>query len=90
MCRVLRKLEGREPDCENCLPPLWLENEEVVMVFNAVQGQVITAGARNEVVDVNHVSIHEAMSVYKVKDRRDCFEHVVKLFHDLRSEDGEV
>ena len=88
VCRVLRKLEGREPDCDNCLPPLLPDNEDVVRVFNVVQGQVVTAG-QGKVVDINHAAIHHAIRIYKVVDKKDCFERVTWLFHELLSEVGE-
>ena len=85
---MFSKLEGRKPDCDNCLPPLLLENEDVARVFNIVQSQVVTVG-QGKVVDVNHTAIHDAMDMYGVINKKECFERVVKLFHELLSEDGE-
>lgn len=80
---------GEEPDCNKCLPPLLPENEDAIRVFVAVQGQVITAGEKGKVVDIDHSSIHASMVMHKVRDRRDCFDKVVTVFHTLLTEMGE-
>jgi len=30
-------------------------------------------------IDINHQSIHEAMRLYEIKDKKDCFEKVLKM-----------
>jgi hypothetical protein len=31
------------------------------------------------VVDINHVAVHEAMKLYRIENRRECFEKVLRL-----------
>lgn len=64
-------------DCKKCLPEVVPENEDAEQIYFAVQDQVIVsmAGA----VALNQIAIHEAMDLYEVEFKRDCFEKVVML-----------
>lgn len=44
------------------------------------RGQLIFA-PMGGVVDINHLAVHEAMRLYRVADRKSCFEKVLKLAH---------
>jgi hypothetical protein len=46
-----------------------------------VRRQVITIGEANEPVDLNYSSVMEVMRLYGVKDKKDCFEKVCRLFN---------
>lgn len=54
------------------------ENADAMMIFGLVQRQVIIA-PMGEVIDIDHKAIHEAMRLYGIRDRRDCFEKVLRL-----------
>jgi hypothetical protein len=54
-------------------------NSDAVKVYLSVRGQVVSIGER--VIDINHLAIEAALDRYQVKDRKKCFEQVVKIFH---------
>jgi len=53
------------------------ENQDAASIYVLVRNQYIF-GPRGPV-DINHHSIHEAMRLYGVRDRRGCFEKVLRL-----------
>lgn len=79
MCRELLALRGKEPtNCRECLPPLMEENRDAVMIYLRCRKQLIFAGM-GEPVDINHGAVHQAMRLYRVKDKVECFEKVLEL-----------
>lgn len=79
-CETCKLLKGDAWDaahCEICVPPLLPENEEALLIYLAVQDQLITGF--NGPVGLDQNAIHKAMDLYEIKDRRDCFEKVVAL-----------
>ena len=72
------ELLGKRGDCAECLPPLMEENRDAVKVYLLCRRQMIFAGL-GEPVDINHMAVHEAMRLYRVRDRRDCFERVLAV-----------
>lgn len=66
--------------CAECLPPLKEENRDAVEIYLVTRNQVVwTGGMGSSPTDVNHLAVHEAMRLYGVKDRRRCFEKVLRL-----------
>ena len=59
------------------------ENAEAAAVYRAVQGQVVTFfnGERSVVVDLNFPAVQMILDLYEIKDKRKCFEKVVRAFH---------
>ena len=53
------------------------DNEDAWKIFNIVRYQLIAGQAG--VIDINHMAVHEAMRLYRIKDRRKCFEKVLSL-----------
>jgi hypothetical protein len=53
------------------------ENEDAIRIFFLTQYQVIM-GPRGPV-DINHLAVHAAMELYGIRDKRRCFEGVLKL-----------
>ena len=53
------------------------ENEEAVRVFFVVQDQYIMA--EGGPVAINHLAIHAAMDLYRVRNRIECFHKVLSL-----------
>ena len=63
------------------------ENADAMMIFGIVQGQVIIA-PMGGVVDIDHKAIHEAMRLYGIRDRRECFRKVLRLAALAREKQG--
>ena len=69
---------GERGNCQECLPPLMEENLDAVKVYLLCRKQLVFAGM-GEPVDINHLAVHEAMRLYRVRDRQDCFERVLAV-----------
>ena len=66
-----------QPPCDTCRPAYFEENDDAVKIFFLIRNQLIMG---NEVViDINHQAIHEAMKLYEIKNRRECFEKVLAM-----------
>jgi len=52
-------------------------NVDALRIFMVVRDQLIISV--NGPVSLNHVAIHEAMNLYKVKNKRRCFEKILHL-----------
>ena len=81
-CDGCREIYGRrdppeDPPCDTCREEVLIENRDAVMIFNIIKNQFIM-GASGPV-DVNHQAIHEAMRLYRIRQRRECFEKVLLL-----------
>lgn len=66
-----------QPPCDTCRVDPVKENEEALRVFFMVQDQYIMS--EGGPVAINHLAIHEAMRLLKIKDRLKCFNKVCKL-----------
>jgi len=77
-----------DPPCETCRVELMVENKEAAMVYQRVRGQVIVMsnGMETRVIDLNYPAIEFVMDLYKVKNRVECFEKVVRVFHHFNQE----
>lgn len=75
MCRAIHEPKGGRPPCDECLPPLWEENQEAFRVYMLCRDQLVMGF--NGPVAVNHIAVHEAMRLYGVGNPVDCFEKVV-------------
>ena len=53
------------------------ENADAARIFDVTRHQLIVG--MSGVVDINQLAVHEAMRIYKVKDRKKCFEKVLHL-----------
>lgn len=82
MCEKIHEQRGTPTPCEECLPPLFPENKDALRVFFVVQDQVIMA-PMGGVVSLNHEAIHRAMGLYGVRDKRSCFEKVLRLAREF-------
>lgn len=76
-CRTLKGDNWSEEDCLKCLPPLEEENEDAAQIYLVVQTQYIMGF--NGPVALNQLAIHEAMKLYRIRNRRECFEKVLRL-----------
>jgi len=92
-CDQCREMHGErtpptEPPCETCWVDLKVENEEAARIFQVVRGQVITRfnGEADVIVDLNHLAVWEAIDRYQIRNKRRCFEKVLKLFFALLEE----
>jgi hypothetical protein len=76
------------PPCETCIEPLLPENIDAGKIFLICRRQVIAAGPRGKIVDINHQAIKCSMDIYGIENQRECFEKVVSLFHATLSDDA--
>jgi hypothetical protein len=81
----------KPPPCDKCRVDPIDENRDAIEIFLVIQSQMIMGPSGP--VDLNHLAIHEAMKLYKIKNRTDCFNKVRTLGHwwvdRLRTRDGE-
>ena len=75
----------QEPPCDTCRVELAEANEDAAHIYRIVCGQVITR-FDGQVVDLNHLAVWAAIDGYEVKDRRGCFEKVLKTFYFFLNE----
>ena len=76
-CQTLKGDLWNEDDCVKCLPPLMGENEDAERIYFIVQNQYIMGF--NGPISISQVAIHEAMKLYRIENRVDCFEKVLSL-----------
>ena len=55
------------------------ENADAVRIYLICANQLIMS--MGGPIDISHLSIHAAMRLYKIQDRRGCFEKVLTLSH---------
>jgi len=65
------------PPCENCKVDPMEENADVFKIFFTVREQYLIG--MSGPMGLNHLAIYEAMRLYKIKNRQECFERVVRL-----------
>ncbi len=77
-----------EPPCETCRVDLENDNHEAAMIYGIVKRQVVTLfnGEHDEIIDLNHCAVWEAIDHYKVKDGLRCFEMIMKTFYHFLNE----
>ena len=68
-----------EPPCKTCYIGPLPENEDALKIWSIVKDQYIMG--MNGPVTLNQNAIHNAMSLYEVKNRKECFEKVLGLGH---------
>lgn len=66
-----------DPPCEKCRVEFREENRDAINIFYVVRNQLIMGFSGP--VEINHQAIHEAMRLYKIRNRRECFEKVLTL-----------
>ena len=84
-CVSIKKKKEQEIACDECLPPLLPENEEVAMLYFQVRGQVIISPA-GEVVDLKKDVLLKLIDLYDIKDKQSVFERVVFLHAKVQME----
>lgn len=77
-----------EPPCATCRVILLEENADAAKIYNIVRGQLICLG--ENIVDLNHLALWEAIDRYKVKEPVRCFEMVNKVFHEFLSRERDA
>lgn len=77
-----------EPPCDGCRVDLLPVNAEAARVFQMCRRQVITFfnGEVDREIDLNYVAVSAVMDLYGVKDRRECFEKVVRTYRYFLNE----
>lgn len=83
MCEACREIYGEkipseEPPCDTCRPVFLEENQDAIKIFFLVRGQLIV-GAEGYLIDIMHEPIHSAMRLHEIKNKKDCFEKVLKM-----------
>lgn len=67
------------------MPPIMEENVEATNIYIRVRNQVVTAGM-GQIIDLHFPSVQFVMDLYDVKNKKNCFERVLKIFHHFLSE----
>ena len=85
-CPTCRKIYSsrnppEEPPCETCRVDLMEENDEAARIYMLCRGQVIVGG--DQVLDINHMAVWEAIDRYGVQEPVGCFEKVNRAFHHM-------
>ncbi len=79
-----------ETPCETCRVELEEGNVDAANIFLIVRSQLIMDG--NGPIAVNQIAIHEAMKLFRIINRRECFCKVVDLsrwwINQIRKKDG--
>jgi hypothetical protein len=65
------------PPCDTCREEPLEENDDALRIFFLVKDQVIMG--MSGPVAINHQAVHEAMRLYRIRNRRECFEKVLTL-----------
>jgi len=58
-------------------------NAEAIAVWLLTRNQVITAGMTGVILGLNQLAVWKVIDEYKVRDRIDCFEKVMRVFHHI-------
>jgi len=66
-----------DPPCATCKESAEEENKDALKIFFLVRNQLIMG--QGGPIEINHQAIHSAMELYQIRNRRDCFEKVIKL-----------
>ena len=67
-----------DPDCDECLPPLWPDNALPLEIYLKVQNQHIMGFSGP--VDLNLESLFRVLDLYEVKDKKRCFDLVHRTY----------
>lgn len=83
MCDACRENYGErippeEPPCETCKPVSLEENANAINIFFLVRTQLII-NTDGYPIDIIHQAIHEAIKLYEIKNKKECFEKVLKM-----------
>lgn len=93
-CREFFKKKPKKPICGGfkcgkgkLLEPLLPENEDVFFIFTQVINQAIFAGMDGVPVDLNFQAVKFIMDLYEIGNQRDCFERVLRVWHNIAETD---
>lgn len=83
MCEACRENYGErippeEPPCETCKPIFLEENVDAIKIFFLVRTQLIV-GADGRPIDIIHQAIHESMKLYESRNKKECFEKILRM-----------
>ena len=68
------------------------ENDDVLKVYDLIQGQVITAGPNGTIVDLDYNALFKVMELYEIQDKLFVLNGVRQLFHavlEIKQEQGD-
>jgi hypothetical protein len=88
-CRVYGDAAKKgEEACQRCRVILLEENADAAKIYNICRGQIVSVG--ENIFDINHVALWQAIDRYKVRDPVRVFELVTKVFHEFLSRDRDA
>ena len=76
----------QEPPCSECRVELTEDNLEAARIYHITKRQVRTAGGSGEIIDLDYTAVKHVMDLYEIKDQREVFGKVTRLFHHFLSE----
>ena len=68
---------SEDPPCEDCKVEPSIENTDAIRIFNMERYQLIMG--QGGAIDMNHDAFHKAMRLYRIKNRRECYEKILVL-----------
>jgi acyl dehydratase len=77
-----------DPPCETCREDILEANQDAARIYMMTREQVIVY--RDAVIDINHLAVDAAIERNGIRDRRGCFEKVVRVFHQVLKEKREM
>ena len=87
-CRDLYadRVPPQSPPCDECRVELLEENFDAAKIYHLTKRQVRTAGGSGEIVDLDYTAVKHVMDLYEIKDQREVFGKVTRLFHHFLNE----
>jgi len=89
ICRKFFERKSVKPICggfkcgKGKVEPLLEENKEAIFIFSKVLNQAIFAGVDGAPIDLNFQSVDFIMRLYRIENKLDCFEKVLKAWHHV-------
>ena len=77
-----------EPPCETCRVDLLPSNSEAANIYFKCRRQIITFfnGEVDKELDLNYVALDVIMDIYGIRDKKECFEKVIRVYHHFLKE----
>jgi len=83
ICKETYALDNEKPNCKDCIPYLWPENQTVYFIYSRVCGQHIIA--EHQPIDLNLMPVFEMMNLVGIEkeDQLYCLDLVQKTYHEV-------
>lgn len=89
-CRKLKEIYGKTPDCQNCIPELFEENQDAIRIWGFIGDQRIYAGMDGICVGLMHEPVWRLIDEFNVVDRIGTFQKVLKIYDFAKTIEKEL